>query len=324
MTQIYDKSSIGNTLKNRRLEKGLSLDEVNNEIKISIRQLEDIESNNFHKFTTDIQAKGFIRNYAEFLGINYETLWAIYRRDADLVEKARDRFNGVSDKSIKKQNSSRIKLWFNSFRITQKSIYLSSFVLVLLLTSLFVIDTVRSAFKPPLLNINLPVEITGPYSGKLIYNDNSVVIEGKTENNSVLKINGKIIQLNSDHSFKSEEIPTGNSENIITIESENNFNKKTRIVLNLQKSKKVFDNLNLRIVGVGEGTNLKVKIDGVLRFDKKLEPGKIFTYEGISQIEITPEHRKNLLIFLNKDEYSVSRSKLIFEKKENNFFITQE
>jgi cytoskeleton protein RodZ len=104
MTQIYDKSSIGNTLKNRRLEKGLSLDEVNNEIKISIRQLEDIESNNFHKFTTDIQAKGFIRNYAEFLGINYETLWAIYRRDADLVEKARDRFNGVSDKSIKKQN----------------------------------------------------------------------------------------------------------------------------------------------------------------------------------------------------------------------------
>jgi len=61
---------VGNIFRDTRLGKGLTLDQVADETNISKRFLQGIENDNFDGFPGEVYIIGFIRNYAEFLGLN--------------------------------------------------------------------------------------------------------------------------------------------------------------------------------------------------------------------------------------------------------------
>ena len=65
---------IGEKLKTSREEKGLSLDEVSEDLKISVKDLENIESGNRKAFQDVFTLKQYIRDYAKYLGLDYENL----------------------------------------------------------------------------------------------------------------------------------------------------------------------------------------------------------------------------------------------------------
>lgn len=65
---------IGNTLKQLRLQKGLTLEQVEQSIKIRLRYLEAIEEGDMSVLPGMVYARGFIKSYAEFLGINGQDL----------------------------------------------------------------------------------------------------------------------------------------------------------------------------------------------------------------------------------------------------------
>jgi len=69
---------IGETLKEARKARGLSLEEVAEKTKIRPRYLEAIEVENFDLLPGQIYVRGFIRNYARFLGLNPEPLVALF------------------------------------------------------------------------------------------------------------------------------------------------------------------------------------------------------------------------------------------------------
>lgn len=69
---------IGEILKRAREERGLSLEEVAEKTKIRYRYLEAIEKENFDIMPGYVYVKGFIRNYARFLGLNPEALVALF------------------------------------------------------------------------------------------------------------------------------------------------------------------------------------------------------------------------------------------------------
>jgi cytoskeletal protein RodZ len=58
---------IGDILKKRRLERGISLEHAAEETMIASRYLESIENSDFSIFPGNIYAKGFLRRYAEYL-----------------------------------------------------------------------------------------------------------------------------------------------------------------------------------------------------------------------------------------------------------------
>lgn len=62
--------SIGELLKNARLEKGLSLQDVEEATKIRSKYLQAIENDCYDALPGEIYAKGFIRSYAKFLNLN--------------------------------------------------------------------------------------------------------------------------------------------------------------------------------------------------------------------------------------------------------------
>lgn len=71
----------GELLRDKRLLKELSLEEVAKKTKIKIEYLEAIENSDFHLLPSSTFAKGFLRNYATFLYLNPDTLVAMFRRD---------------------------------------------------------------------------------------------------------------------------------------------------------------------------------------------------------------------------------------------------
>ncbi len=65
---------IGAALKEAREDMGVSLEEVAGDLKLRVSQLEDIEAGNLDAFKDVYYLKYFIRDYAKYLGLNYEDM----------------------------------------------------------------------------------------------------------------------------------------------------------------------------------------------------------------------------------------------------------
>ena len=66
--------SLGDTLKSAREEKGISMDQAVHETNISRNYLEALEEENFEEFPAEAYLIGFLRNYADFLGLDQEKI----------------------------------------------------------------------------------------------------------------------------------------------------------------------------------------------------------------------------------------------------------
>lgn len=63
---------IGEKLKASREEKGLSLEEVSEDLKIKVKDLENLELGNRKEFEDVFELKNYIYEYAKYLGLDYE------------------------------------------------------------------------------------------------------------------------------------------------------------------------------------------------------------------------------------------------------------
>ena len=69
---------LGDVLKNARENKGLSLDEVALETKIQKRYLADLEDENFEDMPGKVYERGFLRTYAEVLGLEEKVVLELH------------------------------------------------------------------------------------------------------------------------------------------------------------------------------------------------------------------------------------------------------
>ena len=69
--------TIGEILRAAREEKKLTIEQVNRETRISVQTLRSLERDDFGAFPSETYLKGFLRNYADFLGLDGNTLWAM-------------------------------------------------------------------------------------------------------------------------------------------------------------------------------------------------------------------------------------------------------
>lgn len=71
---VDEIKEIGETFKKRRKELNLSLKEVENATSIRINYLQSIEDGDMDKLISPVYAQGFMRQYANFLGMDGETI----------------------------------------------------------------------------------------------------------------------------------------------------------------------------------------------------------------------------------------------------------
>lgn len=65
---------IGAALKEAREDMGVSLEEAATDLKLRVTQLENIEAGNLDAFKDVFYLKYFIRDYAKYLGLNYDDM----------------------------------------------------------------------------------------------------------------------------------------------------------------------------------------------------------------------------------------------------------
>lgn len=94
---------IGEKLKSTRENMGISLEEISEDIKLTVKQLTDIEEGNKEAFKDVFELKTFIRDYSKYLGLDYEKMIE------DFNEYLFDYTSKISIEDIKKSNKKEKK-----------------------------------------------------------------------------------------------------------------------------------------------------------------------------------------------------------------------
>lgn len=107
--------TVGEILRSEREKKGLTIKEI--EIATSIRTvyITAIEEGNYGIIPGEVYLKGFIRNYANFLGLDSQQIIDLYRQSQNPVVTAADEVNTINKSTkedpVKEMNPSRSGKW---------------------------------------------------------------------------------------------------------------------------------------------------------------------------------------------------------------------
>jgi len=202
--------TVGEILKKTRAERGFSLEEVAAATKIHRSHLQALEENNFHCLPSATSARGFLKNYAEFLKLDPQPILAIFRRDFVQKEKGKIVPLGMFESFSKTKISWTPKLTL---------ILISS--LFFLALSVYLGHQYFSLIKPPSLTIIAPDE------GQQILEE-KVEVLGKADPDSLVTINGELVFLSPKGEFR-YQLDLFPGENKIIIEAESKRGEKTKI-----------------------------------------------------------------------------------------------
>jgi len=103
-------SELGDRLKAARIEKGLSLDDLQNITKIQKRYLIAIEEGNFSVIPGNFYVRAFIKQYSDAVGLNPEVIFDEYRKEIPSVydEVAQESLSRTKSKKVVSNKSSKI------------------------------------------------------------------------------------------------------------------------------------------------------------------------------------------------------------------------
>ncbi|MEE9514350.1 MAG: RodZ domain-containing protein [Anaerolineales bacterium] len=106
---------IGRTLRETRERLGLTLDEAERTIRIRASRLETLERGEFDSLPSQVQARGFLHNYAEFLGLDPEELLRRYDESRQPKRRRSLVVRGSNQTAVKKNAARRIRMpsWFS-------------------------------------------------------------------------------------------------------------------------------------------------------------------------------------------------------------------
>lgn len=79
-------NTVGEILRRAREAKKLTLEQVHRETKISPEVIESLEQDDHSSFAGETYLKGFLRNYASFLGLEPDPLWAMVSRKTSTAD----------------------------------------------------------------------------------------------------------------------------------------------------------------------------------------------------------------------------------------------
>lgn len=206
----------GQILKEAREKRAIGFDEVARETKIRKPYLIAIEKDDYQALSPETTTKGFIRNYAQFLGLKPEKLVAVFKRDYRRSKEQRPVF--PSRKDLNKQ-----------FKWSPRK------TLILVIT-LFVLGFfVYLGYQYHGLWGKPGLEITAPIDNQTV-TEEQIVIKGKTNPDNSVSINGNLTQLNDQGEFN-YRLRLTSGENKIVIEATNRLGRKARQMRTVYLSK---------------------------------------------------------------------------------------
>jgi len=135
---------IGNFLKERREAKGISLIEVEKDLKIRKKYLQALEEGNVDAIPGKTYLIGYLRNYSKYLGINEENINQIIQTYHNL-EKKKSVLKKTKEENIYLKTKDRSIFQKKRFFFPIKYVYLISFVLIIFIGLLLLSRSLKEA-----------------------------------------------------------------------------------------------------------------------------------------------------------------------------------
>lgn len=244
--------TLGEKLKKLRSERRISLSEVSKHTRIQVKYLEYLEEGKYEKLPVDVYIRGFLKNYADFLAIDANILFRLYEKEREIKK------NMEKDKTKKEKNSRPIPFKLSSFVVTPKIILISTIIVVTLGGFFYLYKEIGSFASTPRLVISSPDQNT-TVSG------NSIIVEGTTDKDAKLYINGQMILVNDDGKFR-ENLTLQVGTNLINIRAVNRFEKEVLETLTVKSDFQPGEPANQESpvnneAGKPSGLELEVRVD---------------------------------------------------------------
>jgi cytoskeletal protein RodZ len=211
------KFNFGEYLKNVREEKKLDLEFCSNSLKIHRKFLYAIEENNYKIFDNYFQAQGFVQNYLEFLELRPSDFMPRWRGD---FYNDFNHYDEKKEKFYKPKNKKII-----NFSLSLNKLVYGFFGLVVLGFLGFVAYQYNETLSSPVL------EISKPQTNEVLEED-LVDIFGKTDSDSILRINNEKITISTDGNF-STSLKLAEGINTLRFTAVNPYGKETVRILHL-------------------------------------------------------------------------------------------
>ncbi len=296
--------TLGEQLKKIRGEGRVTLHEVSRETKIPVKYLVMIEESDYEKLPPDVYVKGFLKSYAEYLGVSPKKLVALYTRDKDIKRNLQN--NGAPVVVPKKDRMPR-------FVVTPKMITATIVILVALGGFYYLYREIgRFAAVPRLV-------VTNPIGDTAVESD-TLTISGYTEQDAKLTINDQPVAVNDNGEFREDLILQGGL-NTVTVASVNRFGKTASRTLSI-KSTFAKPDMNIGEAGEAGGlvsgdesnresgvdvsvrtdslpTWLSVESDGSLVYSGTMLPGATQEFKGEKEVRVTSGKANQTVIRVN-------------------------
>lgn len=201
--------STGLILREARLARNLDIADVAKITKIRPHFLELLESDNFSQLPNGIVAKGFIRNYGQFLGLNPNYIMAVFRRDF-----AENREGQIIPRGMV-EPVTRTSIW------TPRSTVIAVVVFLFTLFLGYLAYQYSLLAGPPSLLLDSPVDgITASRT--------TVEVYGKTDPEATISVNDKLVALDKGGQFY-VRLELNPGLNKITVTAANKSGKSTTL-----------------------------------------------------------------------------------------------
>lgn len=198
--------TVGTMLRETRIARGIPLETVEKATRIRIRFLSAIETDHYENLPSILYAKGFIKNYSEFLGMDSNRVLAFFRRQTHEIPRSMLLPKGVNE-----------HLRPSPFQLTPaKFLWFIIGVCVLLFFLYFGVQY-KKLQLPPTLIVESP-------KNESVATDRRIEVVGKTDPDATVMINSVSIIVRSDGSFF-DYVVLESGVNTITVASTSRYGK---------------------------------------------------------------------------------------------------
>lgn len=202
--------TVGSILRQARLAKKITYDQVEAATKIRAKFLEAIEVDDYSTLPSQAYAKGFVKNYGEFLGIPSATILAFFRRQTKEIGKSAILPKGVA--------RSLNRTWF---QLTPGKFLVFLFVGLVSAFLVYLSLQYRQLQNPPRLTIETPSE------NALITTKKTEAL-GTTDPDATVTVNGISVLIRSDGKFF-DQVTLEPGSNTITVTATSRYGKSTTV-----------------------------------------------------------------------------------------------
>lgn len=200
---------VGQKLKEERIRKGYSLEDVAKATKIKVAFLQAIEKGEYKKLHSSAYAHGFVKNYSAFLGLSTKETLAIFRREFDENKVYKVLPDGFSEREISIARSMPM----------QRTMLIGGLFFICLFG--YILFQYRYAFMSPSLTI------VSPRENQVLLKTNIEVL-GMADPNATVYINTVPVAVNENGDFK-KTISVFPGKETITVKAVSRFGKETVI-----------------------------------------------------------------------------------------------